>query len=90
MSLDLKDYIKNFISGKIAASEFADNYMCKWKQERDSNLLGNDEDKLSELLSSAFCAADMYNPDEDRDEYEFNDVQLLNEVNKLVLVYENK
>lgn len=90
MSLDLKHYIDNFISGKIEANEFADNYMCQWKQERDSNLLGNDEDNLSELLSSTFCVADMYNPDEDRDEYEFNDVQLLNEVNKLVLVYKTK
>lgn len=90
MSINLKNYIDNFISGKITANEFADNYMCKWKQERDNNLLGNDEDKLSELLSSVFCVADMYNPDEDRDEYEFNDAQLLNEVNKLVLAYEAK
>ena len=57
MSLDLRDYIKKFISGKIVANEFSDNYMCKWKQERDSNLLGKDEDMLSELLSSTFCVA---------------------------------
>ena len=90
MSLELKSYIGDFILGKIVANEFADNYMCKWKQERDGNLLGNDEGKLSELLSSVFCVADMYNSDEDRDEYEFNDVQLLNEVSKLVSVYHAK
>ncbi|MBT0728535.1 colicin immunity protein [Rosenbergiella australiborealis] len=90
MSFELKSYIDNFISGKTTANEFVDNYMCKWKHERDSKLLGNDEDNLSELLSSTFCIADMYNPDEDRDEYEFNDVQLRNEVYKLVLVYEAK
>ena len=90
MSTELKSHIENFISGKIAANDFANNYMCKWKQERDSNLLKNDEGKLSELLSSVFCVADMYNPSEDRDEYEFNDVKLLNEVNKLVSAYEDK
>lgn len=89
MSINLKNYIDDFMSGKIPANEFADNYMYKWKQERDSNLLGNDEDKLSELLSSVFCVADMYNPDDDRDEYEFNDVQLRNEVNKLLNEYLN-
>ncbi|CNG66241.1 colicin immunity domain-containing protein [Yersinia intermedia] len=90
MSLYLKGYIDNFMSGKITANEFADNYMFKWKQERDNNLLGKDEDPLSELLSSVFCLADMYNPDDDREEYEFNEIQLRDEINKLILAYETK
>ncbi|WP_224084745.1 colicin immunity domain-containing protein, partial [Escherichia coli] len=57
--------------------------------ERDSNLLKQDNDNLSELLSSVFCVADMYNPDNDREEYEFNDEQLWNEVNNLMIDYKN-
>lgn len=63
--------------------------MAKWKGERDSNLLKQDNDNLSELLSSVFCVADMYNPDNDREEYEFNDEQLWNEVNNLMIDYKN-
>ncbi|WP_274538947.1 colicin immunity domain-containing protein [Escherichia coli] len=33
--------------------------------------------------------ADMYNPDNDREEYEFNDEQLWNEVNNLMIDYKN-
>lgn len=64
--------------------------MMKWKAERDNNLLGKDEDNLSELLSSVFCVADMYNPDNDREEYEFDDEQLRKEINKLMDIYTNK
>lgn len=90
MSIYLKDYIDSFLAKKISADEFADSYMSKWKCERDSNLLQNDEDNLSELLSSTFCLSDMYNPDDDREEYEFNEDQLRDEINKLVLDYLTK
>jgi len=32
----------------------------------------------------------MYNPDDDRDEYEFDDEQLRKEINKLMDIYINK
>jgi len=90
MSQSLKKYIDSFLAKDISASGFADSYMMKWKTERDNNLLGKDEDNLSELLSSVFCVADMYNPDDDREEYEFNDEQLRQEINKLMDIYINK
>ncbi|MFP1724552.1 colicin immunity domain-containing protein [Lonsdalea quercina] len=90
MSIYLKDYIDSFIEKKITADEFADSYMSKWKCERDGNLLEKDEDHLSELLSSTFCLADMYNPDDDREEYELNEAQLRDGIHKLVLDYLTK
>ena len=70
MSQYLKDYIDEFIRNKITAVEFSDEYITRWKAERDNNILGKDAEDLSELLSSAFCFADMYNPDDDREEGE--------------------
>lgn len=87
MSLYLKNYIDSFLLKEITADEFADNYISKWRQERDNSLLGKDEDKLSELLSSTFCAVDMYNPDDDREQYEFDENKLRDEVNKLMCAY---
>lgn len=90
MSQALKEYIDGFLDKDMSAGSFADSYMMKWKAERDNNLLGKDEDNLSELLSSVFCVADMYNPDNDREEYEFDDEQLRKEINKLMDIYTNK
>jgi len=90
MSLNLKKYIDSFLEKEISADAFVDNYMSKWKQERDQKALAKDEDNLSELLSSTFCAVDMYNPDEDREEYEFNEDELRSELNKLMFNYLNK
>jgi len=90
MSIYLKDYIDLFLAKKITADEFANSYMSKWKCERDGNLLEKDEEHLSELLSSTFCLSDMYNPDDDREEYELNEEQLRDEINKLVFDYLTK
>lgn len=90
MSLYLKNYIDSFLAKEITADEFADNYISRWRQERNNSLLGKDEDNLSELLSSTFCVADMYNPDNDREEYEFDEDKLRDEINKLVCAYLSK
>lgn len=89
MSQSLKNYIDSFISMDITADVFADSYMTKWKIERDSNLLVQDDDNLSELLSSVFCITDMYNPENDREEYEFNEDQLRHEIRKTITNYIN-
>ncbi|WP_312043913.1 colicin immunity domain-containing protein [Erwinia sp.] len=90
MSIYLKDYIDRFLAKKISADEFAESYISKWKCERDGNLLQEDEGNLSELLSSTFCLSDMYNSDDDREEYEFNEDQLRDEINKIMLAYLTK
>lgn len=43
-----------------------------------------DEPSLSECLSSIFCAADMYELDDSREAYEFDDEMLRSEVASLV------
>ncbi|HDV1425571.1 TPA: colicin immunity protein, partial [Escherichia coli] len=49
MSQSLKKYIDDFLAKNISAEYFTDTYMAKWKGERDSNLLKQDNDNLSEL-----------------------------------------
>ena len=90
MSICLKNYIDSFLAKEITADEFSDNYISRWRQERNNSLLGKDEDNLSELLSSAFCVADMYNPDDDREEYEFDEDKLRDEIHRLVCTYLSK
>lgn len=87
MSLYLKNYIDSFLTKEITVDEFAGNYISKWRQERNDGLLGKDEDNLSELLSSAFCVVDMYNPGDDREQYEFDENKLRDEINKLMCAY---
>ncbi|WP_436877095.1 colicin immunity domain-containing protein [Siccibacter turicensis] len=62
----------------------------KYGVERNNSLLEKDEVNLNQLLSSAFCVADMYNPDGDREHYEFDGGKLRNEISKLVCVYLSK
>ena len=85
MSIYLKDFIDSFFESKIKADEFAGCYMSKQRYERDSYLLSKDENHLSVLSLNIFCLADMYIPDEDRKEYEFNEDPLRDQIEKLNL-----
>jgi len=84
MSEELLNIVKFFLADEISAEKFVDTYQKRWKIERDNNLLQRDNDSLSECLSSVFCAADMYEPDVDREEYEFDEAALKKEVAFLV------
>ncbi|CDL86221.1 colicin immunity domain-containing protein [Xenorhabdus cabanillasii] len=85
MSLLLLEFSKSFVKGKICAQVFADAYIELWRIERDNNNILNYNDKLSECLSSIFCLADMYNPEQDdRLSYELNDEQLREKVSELI------
>lgn len=44
----------------------------------------NYEFKTSENLSSIFCLADLYNPHDDREDYEFSEDKLRDEVRRLI------
>lgn len=78
------EFARSFVAGRFAAEIFSEAYIELWKIERDSNVLQLGEPSLSEYLSSIFCAADMYEPGDSRDEYEFDDEMLRSEVAKLV------
>ncbi|WP_240332608.1 colicin immunity domain-containing protein [Pseudomonas viridiflava] len=71
--------------GRITAKIFSEAYIELWKIERDKNILLLDEPSLSECLSSVYCVADMYEPDEPRESYELNVEMLRSEVATLIL-----
>ncbi|KNX78487.1 colicin immunity protein [Pseudomonas sp. 250J] len=84
MSLTLLEFARSYVAGRLTAEVFSEAYIELWKIERDRNLLQLDEPSLSECLSSIFCAADMYESDESREEYEFDDVMLKSKVASLM------
>lgn len=90
MSYLLIEFVRSFGSGRLSAVAFADAYMELWRIERDSKNILNYDENVSECLSSIFCVADMYNPDDDRDQYEFDEEELRKEINKLIDTYINK
>lgn len=84
MSVTILEFARSFVEGRLSADDFAKSYIELWKIERDKNLLQQDEDNLSECLSSIFCLADLYNPDSDRDDYELDGEQLRAGVGELI------
>lgn len=90
MSYLLFDFARSFVAGRLSATVFSEAYMELWRIERDNKNILNYDVSISECLSSIFCLSDMYNPDEEREEYEFNDDQLRDEVNKLLVNYTKK
>ena len=76
MSLLLLEFSKSFISGRIDVHTFVNGYMELWRIERDTNILLNDSDRLSEILSSVFCIADLYNSEFDKEYYELGSNEL--------------
>jgi hypothetical protein len=84
MSKKLLESVEQFLRGSIPVDEFVDEYVDGWRAERDSDELLADDPTTSEKLSSIFCVVDLYNPDEDREEYEFDEARLRAEVQKLL------
>ncbi|QIB04456.1 colicin immunity protein [Pseudomonas fluorescens] len=84
MSLTILEFARSFVAGRLTAAIFSEAYIELWKIERDRKALQLDEPSLSECLSSIFCAADMYEPGESREDYELDDEMLRAEVANLV------
>jgi hypothetical protein len=82
MSEALLIFARRFVRGDLDAPSFTDAYIQQWKVERDSGLLISDDAQVSEALSSIFCLADLFNPDHDRAQYEFDEVRLRSKVAK--------
>lgn len=72
----------------LESIKWNDRNIFFWKKQKN-NLFVQDEGNLSELLPSVFYRTDMYNPEDDRDEYEFNVDQLWYEVNNVIIEYLN-
>ncbi|PQK93076.1 colicin immunity domain-containing protein [Pantoea ananatis] len=86
MNYLLLDFSKSFVDGRLSADVFSEAYIELWRIERDNKNILNYDVKISETLSSIFCLADMYNPDDDREDYEFSEEQLRDEIRKLIFV----
>ncbi|WP_440093846.1 colicin immunity domain-containing protein [Pseudomonas syringae] len=84
MSLTILEFARSYVAGRLTSEIFSEAYIELWKIERDKNVLQLDDPSLSECLSSIFCAADMYEPDESREDYELDDEMLRAEVMSLV------
>ncbi len=82
MSQQLLDSVGRFLREEIPVAEFVDAYVDAWRAERDSGEILKDDPITSEKLSSIFCVVDMYNPDDDREEYEFDEARRRKETQK--------
>jgi Bacterial self-protective colicin-like immunity len=83
MSEELLEFAQKIIDSEISANKFVNEFMDKWREERDSGMFSKDNPQLSEKLSSIFCLADLYNPEEDREEYEYDEDKLRLEIKKI-------
>lgn len=89
MSLLIYRFAERFVSGWISAQSFSDAYVQLWRIERDCDLLRKDFRGLEECLSTIFCLADMYEPDEAyRADYELGDDALLREVSNVLSAFD--
>ncbi|WP_438013251.1 colicin immunity domain-containing protein [Psychrobacter raelei] len=76
MSMVLSKFAESFVNERLTADIFADAYMELWKIERDLGLVAQDTGMLSQVNSTIFLMADLYNPESDRDDYEFDEEEL--------------
>lgn len=84
MSLTVLSLAKSFCKERLSAEQFSSAYKELWRYERDAHILQQDNARLSECLSSIFCLADLYNPEPDREEYEFSEDQLREKILALI------
>ncbi|PIT08413.1 colicin immunity protein [Snodgrassella communis] len=80
MSIIILEFARSLVNERIAPQVFVEAYIELYRIERDNNLLIKDEDSISKCLSTIFCLADLYNPESDRDEYELDDQQLIEQI----------
>jgi len=86
MSRDLYAFVTQFAVSQISADEFADEFIKRWKEERDAGKLTEDSPEMSERLSSIFCLADLYDADPNREKYELDELQLRDKVKAIMHV----
>lgn len=84
MSLSLVAFVKAFLNSTSDCSTFCSQYARRWKDERDGGALEKDDSATSEALASIFCLVDLFNANDDREEYEFDEECFRLEVAKVV------
>ncbi len=79
---------REFCDGLLNAEEFSSRFFNAFHVERDSGaLVAFDE---NEILTTIFCNVDIFNPDNERDDYEIDQVTLLKRVKFLLNTLDEK
>lgn len=76
MSDKLLAMVDSYLASERSPEDFVEQFILQWKAERDSGLYKADPANLSELLSTIFCLADLFNAADDREDYELDDENL--------------
>lgn len=84
MSKQLVDFAIQFTDKKITTDSFVNEFIERWKQEGADGRILQDTPEVSELLSTIFCFADLYNPNQNREEYELDETTLRSKVSSLL------
>lgn len=78
---DLTTLIDGFVSGRIQAADFEEEYMAAWRACRDGGRLQEASLNDQQYFDAVFCSIDNYcSHPELRDEGEFDDQMLWDEV----------
>lgn len=89
--LQLLELISLFIHGKISTVEFERDYIIVWRSYRDYDNKSNINSITQEYLDCVFTALDTYCSDPElRDDNDFDDSELLDEVIRLNNIWEIK
>ncbi|STY88590.1 MULTISPECIES: colicin immunity domain-containing protein [Moraxella] len=89
MSVTLLNFTKAYVAERIDASCFVNAYIELWRIEADLGLSIMDEEKLNLFLSSIFYMVDLYNPESDKEEYEFNEAELFSKISEELVLFES-
>ena len=84
MSKELVEFASQFVAGKMDVETFNSEFIDRWKQEGADGRILRDAPEVSEMLSTIFCFADLYNPDSNREDYEFDEATLRNKVQNIL------
>jgi Bacterial self-protective colicin-like immunity len=85
MSKILLEITENFLKDKSDPIAFSTAFSEGWKFERDNGTALIDNAHLSETLSSIFCIVDMFNPEDNRESYEFDESTLRKEITSVLM-----
>lgn len=87
--MTLLNFTKAYVAERIDTNCFVNAYIELWRIERDLGLSIMDEEKLNLFLSSIFYMVDLYNPESEKEEYEFNDAELFSKVSEELELFES-
>ena len=76
--------VNMFLGKAICADEFVEIYFEQFRVERDSGDILRGDATLGEIITSIFCIADMYNPRNNRKDYEFDETRMRMEIEKTI------